>query len=520
MAIKVKTMNKIIKLKKQDAQTFITVMMMAFVLSIFATTMLFLFRQDAKFTVHFDKTMKKQELAAIALEHALYQLQTGSNWYRVPLTGFKYDKEYTTELGNYSIYLVKGNLFINNPNDPTTRQGQKEFRTIGIKIKLKTGETKQYYAVVKKGYAGVLISKGFINLPCTNAMADHVRFYWGDIYSANPADGKCRIPLIHVGYGTTKPEYWMPEVYAKGNIYTALSATGGIWGVNYTFGYTYTDMSPSAKCHPYSPFAKAPSLDFDIYKYYAWKNGAYYGPATIDGQPNPYYIPGNDLSVITQANVRTKIVDKLRYHDSALFIDTTDGKPVRPPVGATPANTYCGTTHVSTNTIAIYDNDRNEYWTRGYFFVMGPLILKGNDPDDPFGNNSSRITGVARPDNFYYPQNDDGDHYNYTAGNLSNCYLDRVKHAGLLYVNGELQIKRRGSSFRPTNICIYGTIFLDEYGSLSIDYSSSSWGEKPYLYVFFNQNQNLFGYMGENVALLTFNELTWLIPTPVPEYPF
>ena len=441
---------KIKKYKKQKGQTLPLVIIIAAFLSIFATALLFLFQQENKFLVKHIVIMKKQILASIALEHAKHKLLQGTNWYNIPISGFKYDKEYTVEgVGKYTIYILKGNLFLNDLTDESSREGQDEYRTIGIKVKeTNTNDIHQYYAVVKKfGLGGPLISKGEIDLPCTDDAANNEYYnaYWGDIFSGNPEDGKVKIPVIGETKGDSYHQEWLPHVYAKGNIYTAINARLSGRSVDFDFGYTYNDMSPNSHCHPYSEYANVPDIDLETFKKLAHDNDAYYGPQFINGSPNPYYInDGNhDLSDLDV----NAVVNHLSSRADVLFVDTTNGLPV---YSGTPSNTYCGTVNVSSSTLKIYTNDSNQFYTRGTFIILGPLVLLGDDPDagmssfsgwhgyNPDDTNSD-VTNVQPPNNYYYPQ-DDANHYDYNPGNPKNCKLTKVKHAGILYVDGELKI--------------------------------------------------------------------------------
>ncbi len=559
---------KKIKFKKQRAQTYPVVLIIAVILSIFATTLLFLFRQESKMLIKSMNILKKQELATIGLEHALAKLQQGSNWFYVPLAGFKYDKEYNVEnIGYYSIYIVAGNLFYTNIANPSTRQGQSEYRTIGIKVKItRTADTSQYYAVVKKtGYGGPLIAKGKIDLPCNNNVIDDngysmYSFYWGDIYSANPNDGYCKIPIIRdTQKSWVTPDPWMPHVYAKGNIYTAIGGTGGCGGITYNFGYVYDDMSPSAHCHPYSEFAKAPDLALEAFKKLAYENNAYYGPVTIGGQAgnlNPYFINDglHDLADLyaNSCSVISTVVKKLSSSADVLFIDTTDALPLT-KTGTNNWNTYTGKLLVteSANTLKLYIDANEQFGTMGYLFVMGPLQLIGNYPaeglpeaaaaapagvfqfnSDDSSPNDALIDYVIPPDNYYYPQASDGTHYYKTGNNEKNWNLYNIKHAGFLYTAGELKIggqrntrstyncvvssNRGSSSTGASDICIYGTIYIDEYGTLTVDTTNDP---NARLYVYYNPNMNIFGNLGDKVSVMSFGEFTFLIPTPVPQYP-
>ena len=495
------------------------------------------------------------------------------------------------------------------------RQGDSEFRTIGVKVKVeKTDMEHAYYGVVKRvGFGGPLISKGKIDLPCNDAAitASRYNFYWGDIYSASTHDGYCRIPYIPVGIGASAPQPWGPSVYARASIYTALGKSGS----SYIFGETYDDMSPTAKTHPYSSFAKAPSLALDMYKKLAKDNGAYYGPQFIggSGDANPFYI--NDGSHDLADLVPHVFPQKLSMTTNVMFIDTTDGLPMRiPGNSSTPTNTYCGTTFVSTTTLAIYQNDAQQFYTVGSLLVVGPLVLKGDDPGPEAPSGAGQVDplipywpskiGLWPPDNYYYPQTSDGGHFSVggSGKQAHNNRLDNIKHAGFLYCAAELRIggprcasgcicdddltpkpsrlasenlKEKifiqgltsfgskniyaasgpkpkdtdtpvpgttpvstptpagtptmnpscsvqikncsgGSGSLPlSDICIYGTIFLDENASLTIDTVKDC----PELYVYYNPDANAFASMGNNVIVLSFSELSFLVPTPMPRYP-
>ncbi len=588
-------------------------MIVGAILAVISYSLLFLFRTETRLMVTSISISKKQELAGIGLEHARYKLQSGNNWYNLPIGGFEYDREYTIpHLGKYTVYIMEGNLF---KAGTAERQGASEFRTIGVKVKVTNTEMEHsYYGVVKKvGYGGPLISKGKIDLPCNDAAITAARynFYWGDIYSASTKDGYCRIPYIPVGIGASAPQPWGPAVYARASIYTALGRSGS----SYVFGETYDDMSPTAKCHPYSSFAKAPSLALDMYKKLAKDNGAYYGPQFIggSGDANPYYINDgvHDLSDL----VPHLFPQKLSMTSNVMFIDTTDGLPLRIPGNAsTPTNTYCGTTFVSSTTLAVYQNDAQQFNTVGALLVMGPLVLKGDDPGPEAPSGAGQVDplldywpskiGLWPPDNFYYPQSSDGAHFSGSAGGKAHQNrMDNIKHAGFLYCAAELRIggprcttgcicenntspepvklasiNLREPSFAQINnsifgpsavyaasgpkpkdtdtpvpgttpvstptpagtptmnpscsvqtkncgggsgslplsdICIYGTVFLDEHASLTIDTLTDC----PKLYIYYNQNANSFASMGSNVIVLSFSELSFLVPTPAPRYP-
>jgi len=503
--------------KKQRGQVFVAVLIMAVVLSLISMTLLHIFQANQTLLVRFSDMQTKQQLASTALEHAVYNLQGGSNWDTTPGSpGFAYDVSYTvSNLGWYELNIVKGNLFIKN----NSRQGVTDYRTVGIKVKVgTTGMTSQYFGVIRQSSNnGVLVSNGqiFSTAECTsNAINNnYYNFFWGDIYSANPNDGMCYYPIINIGSGNINPQPWLPEVYAKGNIYTAVNGDNSGYGsTTYTFGYVYDDMSPTAKSHPYSPMAISGSLDLNYWKMLAYQNGAYYGPQTIGGGgTNPYYIAGNSLTW-AMTYVPTAIVNKLNTlsQSSVVFIDTTDALPER---NTGNINTYNGTTSSSAaNTIQIFGtNTTYEYWTAGYLFVNGPLILTGNNPSRNNGTPVPSVTGVVPPDNYYAPQASDS--YHYTCGTAgTSCYLANVKHNGFIYVNGQLAI----SGAQQTDVCIYGQIFLDQYGSID---ATNTGTNQPTLEVYFNDSLNALSYAGNTIQVVTFNELTWLIPaftgTPV-----
>jgi hypothetical protein len=504
--------DKSLMMRGLRGQTFPTVILMSLILGILGFALLTLLRQDSKTLVIYSNTMKEQELASIALEHAIYKLGSGSGWNHVPLPGFQYDKEYNTPNGNYTLDIIQGNLFMTTPGNTATRQGLDDYRTVGIKVQVgATGATRAYYAVLKKGgYAGALVSKGVINLPCSVTSINNadVNIYWGDIYSANPATGTCRIPQVKVGNGNEKPQYWLPELFAKADVYTAYNASGcsGSNCSSYSFAAVYSDMSPTAHCHPYSANALAPEVDLDFYRNQAKLRNSYYGPATVGGSPNPYYC-GNTVALVTQANMVSVFVNNLQTSDDVLFIDTTDGNPVAS------TNTYSGVTYVTASTIHIWTDATHQYCTRGSMFVMGPLILEGDNADKPNAAGYSKVTGVAYPNNYYYPQGS-GDNYTYASGNPTGSYISNVKHYGFLYMNGQLQIG--GLASGSSAITIYGTLYLDQFGSLTETTSP----DEGSLWIYFNNTANMFGYMGSGVSILSFNELTYLIPTPMPVYPF
>ena len=519
-----------------SGQTFPAVMIVAGVLAILSTTLLFVFQTETKNMVKVGCMQQKQELASLALEHAIFKLQQGSNWDSLPLTNFNgYDKEFSSSLGKYSLHVADGNLFMTTLTNPTTRQAKKEYKTIGIKVKSKILNcTGMYYAVVqRKVLGGPLVSKGKIDLPCTDAKLEDSNFFWGDIFSANTNTGHCRIASIDVARGAARQQ-WLPKVYAKSDIYTVLGYTGGRTG-SYIFGYTYDDMSPTAHSHPYSEYATAPDIDFDYFRMMAKQNDAYYGPPNVPGiGPNPFYINDgkHDISFVTQANAVT-IMAKLRSPASVLFIDTTDGLPVR--WSPSPTNTYAGSVSVTANlatdkTLRFYVNHTNQYMTNGLCFVMGPLMLIGNEPASiantygytwgykfTSGNDADNVFDVKCPDNYYFPQQNDGYHYIRNTTDETQSRLYNVKHSGLLFVDGELRIGGpRSGSTTYSNICIYGTILLGEKGVLKVDTTN----DNPLLYVYYNRNLNVFGLQGSSVALVSFNSISYLVPTPAPVYPY
>ena len=259
-------------IKNNSGQSLPMVIVLGALLSILSASLLTLFRTYVHLGVKQGCILQKQELATMALEHSIYQLQKESNWFNLPITNFhNYSHEFTTDLGNFSVHIVNGNLFLTDLSSPGTspRQAQDEYKTIGIKVKTKPQNcTGAYYAVVqRKSLGGPLISKGKINLPCTDAKYSHSNLYWGDIYSSNTNTGYCRIPSIEVAKGQIGLTHhaWLPKVYSKADIYTAVGYTGGRTG-SYIFASSYHDMSPTAHCHPYSPFAVVPDMDLDYFK--------------------------------------------------------------------------------------------------------------------------------------------------------------------------------------------------------------------------------------------------------------
>jgi hypothetical protein len=501
---------------KNRGQTLPTVLMLASVLAIMSASLLFIFQYNQKFLVKGNCIIQKQELASLALEQCIYKLEQGNNWYSfaVSMPNYQnYGYQFSTNLGSYKIHIAPGNLFYTVISDPTKpRQDINGSRTIGIKVMTTiTACVGDFYAVIQKtGLGGPLISKGMIDTcyDTNGSDADPAQFFWGDIYSANTTDAYCRIRQIQVAGGSTVSGHqpWLPQVFAMGSIYTAVSYNSGRAGSTFIFGQTYDDMSPTAHAHPYSSLAVAPDIDFDYFRNYAKARGTYYGPV------------GRPISTLTQALVGT-ITGLANSAGSVLFIDTTDGLPVR----TSPCNTYCGTTYTSANTLAFYTSSTQQYLTYGTVIVMGPLRLVGDNPSQGVTyhyatftpstqDDYDKVFAVPTPSNFYLPQSSDGLHF--TTGTPG--YLSTVKHCGLLYVDGDLTIggTRSGASTTNSNICIYGTVYLGEYGRLWLD----TVHDTPSLYVYYNSNANLFGVTGSSVQILSFSEFTFLIPTPVPSY--
>ncbi len=577
---------------KTGGQTLPGVLIMAGTLSILAMALLFMFRQSTKNMVTAINSLEKEELAGVALEHAIAKLQTGSNWDLAPVEGdteglegfFKYDREYHVPgKGYYTLYILKGNLFkTGDTNHP--RQGERDYRTIGIKVKTEHTDKKGRYVAVlqRRNFGGPLISKGKINLPAPDTDntqdASHFLFFWGDIFSEKKEHNACRIPLIPAGAGEYEPQDWMPHVYAAHDIYTMSSTDPDTDELIYD--YTYENMSPTTHCHPFSPYATAPEIDLNYYKMLAKRNNAYYGPATMPdlenggGKPNPYYIDSdhrlddtdNDVVKIDSEGRNTRIGTIMGHLDSldppaVLFIDTTDALPLR----ESPCNSYAwqGSTdpHLDVQddggedgTLRLYkytDNgDGPQGYTRGFLFVMGPLLLVGYDPDgnnpsvlgiptgekenvapdtsDPMANASVR-TGI--PDNYYYPRREksgeqfDDERFFNRQSNTFNSYCVDVKHAGLIYAGGELQFGGKGfgcdlcgncsnTSLLYNDICIYGTVYIGEHGELS------AWKvDDNAAHVYYNPSFNLFGFTGHSISVMTLTEISFLVPDPDPVYP-
>jgi hypothetical protein len=500
-------------LSKKNGQTLVTVMILAAALSIMSVSLMFLFQYNQKFLVRASCIQQKQELASLALEQCIYKLEQSNNWYTFASTMtnyLNYSNTFTSSMGTYQTHIVPGNLFLTKISDPTQpRQDLNNSRTIGIRVTTAiTSCSGDFYAVIQKvGLGGPLISKGYIDTcyDTNGSDSDPAQFFWGDIYSANTQDAYCRIRQIQVAGGSVVNGHqpWLPQVFAMGSIYTAVSYNSGRAGTTFIFAQTYDDMSPSAHSHPYSTLAAAPDIDFDYFRNYAKARGTYYGPT------------GKAISQVTQANVAA-IMGLANGPGAVLFIDTTDGLPER----TSPCNTYCGTTYTSANTIAFYTSNAQQYFTYGTVIVMGPLRLVGDNPSQGESAHYTTYTpttqdyydyvyNVTAPSNFYLPQSADGLHF-------TPNYLSNVKHYGFLYTNGDLTIggTRSGSPTPNSNICIYGTVYLGEYGRLWLDTAHDT----PSLYVYYNSGSNLFGVTGSTVQIISFSEFTFLIPTPVPSY--
>jgi len=539
------------KIDKKEAQILPIVLILGAILSLMASTLVVLFRHETRQLIKHTCVTDKAELASIALEHVLYKLQHGANWDTIPLEGFNgYDKEYTCPIGKYAIHISKGNYFQGDLS--TTKQGQIYYRTLGIKVKSNSGNcTGAFSAVIKRvSFGGPIVSKGKIDFPCTSGNLEEFESYWGDIYCGNTNTGYCRIPKVPIGNGNHHPQDWKPQVYSKADIYTLQYATGRS---DVYFGSTYTDMSPTAHCHPFSPYADVPEIDLDYFKDRAKINDAYYGPQYIGGtgQTNPYYIgtnretyPSNDV-VALDGDGQNTLIDTLFGHmttidpPSVLFIDTTDALPLRPNGAA--CNSYAvtsgGVRHIDVQsndgtdgTLRWYKNEDEEKYSRGFLFVQGPLMIVGNDPDSDgdsspdFGDAASVQTGV--PDNYYFPRREDNEAFNYDSGTPANSYLGNVKHNGFIYVGGELQLGGHGATDDRgtwTNgsvtsyIVIYGSVYIGPYGSITT-WSPGLLTDNE-VHIYYNPAINIFGFTGNSVTVLTFNEISFLIPTPVPAYP-
>ncbi len=553
---------KAISLSENKGQSLPMVMMIGAILAIFSAALLTLFQLNTKFMVKENCMMMKQELAGLALEQVLFKLQQGSNWsmVRLPLaqrpadlqTYDGYNYTFTNSLGTFKTHIVPGNLFEDVKGTDSSRQGIKgdEFRTIGIKVKTSpTNCVSAYYAVVQMmKFGGPLVSKGLVKLPCIDAKINDSNFYWGDIYSGNTMTGKLNIPYVPVANAATGPgdthEEWLPKVYSASDIYTAVGYTSGGRSGTYQYAATADDMSPTANCHPYSQFASVPEIDLQNYKNMATTQGNYYGPKFIqvagvgvtlnanyinDGKHDNYTAPGVTNSV-TNTNI-LKIMHSLNSPSSVLFIDTTDGLPTRWTT-ATTANTYSGSLTVTAGdgSLKFYVNATNQYMTCGMLFVQGPLVLTGNTPSNitqtavytwgygyGAGATADNVANVLKNDIYYFPMGSDSLHYVQNVGNDSLSYLSHVKHYGLIYAGGELRI---GGAPAPTgstsNICIYGSIYIGPQGILSMEPTATN--DNPTLYVYFNRNLNFFSMQTNSMQIVSFSEISFLVPTVVPVY--
>ncbi|HPD18672.1 MAG TPA: hypothetical protein PLF61_03295, partial [Candidatus Goldiibacteriota bacterium] len=126
-------------MKKKKAQALPFVIVVAAVFSLLSIALLDLFSIETKQLVRTSCIMQKQELASLALEHAIMKLQQGTNWYNVSsLTNLRgYSKEFESPIGKYAIHIADGNLFFSNLTDSNSRQAKDEYKTIGIKVKSK-----------------------------------------------------------------------------------------------------------------------------------------------------------------------------------------------------------------------------------------------------------------------------------------------------------------------------------------------------------------------------------------------
>lgn len=230
------------------------------------------------------------------------------------------------------------------------------------------------------------------------------------------------------------------------------------------------------------------------------------------------------IAKVTNSNISAIIGSLTSVNTSVVFIDTTDALPLRPN------GTYCNSYAIKSTTphTDVEANDGSDgtlelyksgaaYYTKGMLFVQGPLLLCGTDPDDdghatPGSTDLASVT-VGTPDNYYYPrQESDTRHYYYNTGTPASSYLGNVAHQGLIYTGGDLQLG--GSTSTDNDVCIYGSVYIDKYGTFQ-DYNSNT----PYYSIYYNPNINVFGYTGNQVQVMTFNEITFLVPTPIPEYP-
>ena len=62
-------------------------------------------------------------------------------------------------------------------------------------------------------------------------------------------------------------------------------------------------------------------------------------------------------------------------------------------------------------------------------------------------------------------------------------------------------------------ICHKVLIYIGEFGSIT----TYETGDETHLY--YNPTVNLFGFSGSRVSVVTFNEISFLVPTPDPIYP-
>jgi hypothetical protein len=542
------------------------VMLLGAILAIFSAALLTLFQINTKFMVKENCMLMKQELANLALDQTLFKLQQNSYWSiiadksatRPPDLAkyIDYSNPFTTSLGEFKVHVVAGNLFKDSLSDPNSpRQGVGEFCTIGIKVKTSpTNCVASYYAVVQlMKFGGPLVSKGFINLPCTDAKINDSNFFWGDIYSGNTMTGYFRIPYVPVANSATnggKHEEWLPKVFSAADIYTAVGYQSSGRTGSYQYASTYDDMSPTANCHPYSQFANVPEIDLQSYKDMATKQGNYYGPQYIqlpgggntlnsnyinDGK-HDNYTGGSVTNDVTNANI-LKIMHSLNSPSSVVFIDTTDGLPARWTTSTT-CNTYSGSLTVTANdnSLKFYVSSSNQYMTSGMLFIQGPLVLAGNTPSNitytagyawgyGYGVSATadNVANVLANATYYYPQGNDSLHYTRNLANDSLSFLSHVKHYGLIYAGGELQIgggtekNSSGQTINTTNsnICIYGSIYLGPLGELSMDTINDA---NTKLYVYYNTNLNFFSMQTNSLQVVSFSEISFLVPTVVPTY--
>jgi hypothetical protein len=168
--------------------------------------------------------------------------------------------------------------------------------------------------------------------------------------------------------------------------------------------------------------------------------------------------------------------------------------------------------------------------TSGMLFIQGPLVLTGDTPSNitqtagytwgygyAAGANSDRVANVQYNKTYYYPQGNDSLHYTRNLADDTQSYLSHVKHYGLIYTGGELRI---GGAPAPTgstsNICIYGSIYIGPQGILSMEKTTTN--DNPKLYVYFNTNLNFFSMQTNSLQVVSFSEISFLVPTVVPTY--